>query len=208
MKTDSSLLYRRSATNRAKPSVGNENDMDKNLDKNLNRSIDENWDLSRKDEIVTEKLEDDEHYIGVFYSTKNEKKNGATLLVMTFLTLFLFLLAGLSIKLTSGTNPTLFTAMNSLSELFSSAPSDTANESKITTQDQSSPTAAGMIKPLSEMLSSRISLISSNNPKFIVTADGTKIIPSDTIDDGLTLVDIFIDHVLVSSNGETRAIAY
>ncbi len=180
------------AEKRTNTSVGN----DKVL-VGLHVPIDVNFDKSVDEALTKNKTGSEVRRTIVADTELNEKKNEKTLIVIALMTIFLFLLAGISIKYTNSA------ATNSLAALIGlnkQAEAPDVNASVIATDD-----AFGS---LSDILSSRIALISSNNPKFIVTADGKKIVPSDIIDGSLTVVDILVDHIVVTSNGSNLKIAY
>lgn len=160
---------------------------------------------SKDDEFDNDEYYNDDQFIGVFTTAQHEKKNGKTLAVIASMTVFLFLLAGISIKFSDrASNLSLLEAQSSSTQqLFVKT-----NETDQTGQAKPKVTADDSLKSLSNVLSSRISLISSNNPKFIVTAAGTKIVTNDIIGEGLKVVDILNDHIVVSSNGVTRELSY
>lgn len=153
---------------------------------------------------VSDEFDDEENYIGIFYNSQNEMKTRSRLIFIVVTMITLFLLIG-------------FLAMmyTSQSQRPSTLLSNTVVESQTTlaplsSEIESKPSFAAIDakKSLSDILSSRIALISSENPKFIVTAAGQKIIPTDIIKGKLTVVDIFPTHVLVSSNGITQELDY
>jgi len=193
VKSDSAVAYSRSATDQTNPSgVRNK------VLVGLHVPIDVNFDQSDDDDakLASEKVEGKNQNPAGPITDQNEKKNGMTLVVIALMTIFMFLLAGISIQYTDKTSNTSFAA------LVGSATKASADA------NPSSATADNTLGTLSDILSSRISLISSNNPKFIVTEEGQKIIPSDTIDGSLTVVDILVDHIVVTSNGTNLKIAY
>jgi len=211
MKTGRHISYSRSTTEPTRPTlvkekmfkekmikekilIGRHVPIDVNLDRSDNDYSQSKFKLSKQ---PGKRLND------AFDDAISEKRNGMTLVTIAFVTLILFLLAGLSIKFSDQTNTKTLVDLGSLIDKSSIG----ASESNSAVQTPGSD-AVGTNKALSEILSARISLISSNNPKFIVTASGEKIVPNDVIDGSLTVVDIFSDYILVSSNGDTREIAY
>lgn len=190
MKTDAAVSRRASAAEKTSPSIVSEKVLI-----GLNEPIDVNFDHT-KENSSRKKIERENQYENSNNVDYNEKKNGKTLVAIALMTIFLFLLAGLSIKFTNSNVNT------SLAALFGSSSKITANS------DTSVITVDDAYGSLSDILSSKISLISSKNPKFIVTKDGKKIEPSDTIDGSLTVIDILADHILVTSNGSSLKIAY
>jgi len=188
---------------------------------------------------ASDKFDDEEQYIGLFYTGQNDKKTGTTLVFIAFIATALLLLAGIitftklslnksipdpdvvgvetdnkqqtDIKLNDTENEIDNTT--SRASLFSpgisiaQASVDASKPDQLQPGDSNS-AAVKPIKALSEILSSRVVLISSENPKFIITETGKKIVPTDVIQGNLTVVDIFFDHVLVSSAGVTREIIY
>jgi len=189
VKSDSAVAYSRSATDETNPSRSG------NL-VGLHVPIDVNFDQADDVEPARETNEGNNQSPAGQNTAQNEKKNGMTLVVIALMTIFMFLLAGISIQYTDGTSSTSFAAL--------------VGSAKKVSADVNEPAAKvdDTLGTVSDILSSRISLISSKNPKFIVTADGKKIIPSDTIDGSLTVVDILVDHIVVTSNGTNLKIAY
>jgi len=150
-------------------------------------------------------FEDDNQFIGVFNTTPDEKKSGATLVVMACITVFLFVLAGISVKFSDrASNLALLEAQSSSGKQLFVRTNDAVNA----TPAQLENPATNSQQTLSDILLSRISLVSSNNPKFVVTAAGRKIVANDIIGQNLQVVDIFNDHILVSSNGVLTEISY
>lgn len=191
MKSDSAVAYSRSAADQTDPSE----DRNKVL-VGLHAPIDVNFDHSDDTKPASDKIESTNQNQTGPLTHQNEKKNGMTLVVIALMTIFMFLLAGITIQYTDRTNNTSFAAL--------------VGSAKQVSQDASAPVTAAddALGTLSDILSSRITLISSKNPKFIVTEEGKKIIPSDTIDGSLTVVDILADHIVVTSNGTNLKIAY
>lgn len=190
VKIDSSVAHSRSTDNLTTPSsdsekvlIGHHVPMDVKIDR------------SNDDNVDSDKIEDDKKIKGLFNNDLLEKRNWKTFFVIAFVTVFI--IAGLSTKFTNKASiATLDTSDNSAAQISAEA---------VTSES----TPDNKIGSLSEILSSRISLVSSKNPKFIITAEGKKIVPSDILIGGLTVVDIYSDHVVVAlENGETRNIDY
>jgi len=197
MKTDRPVSYSRSATDLSNASAIKEKKL---IGHHV--PIDVNLDVSEEDHHFKRKTKGRNRKRATIKSSQVEKKNGMTLVTIAFITMILSLLAGISVKYSNQTNDPSKEAFSSLSAVADQSDSNKpfldAPDSKV---DE-------INKPLSEILSSRISLISSSNPKFIITASGEKIVPNDVIDGSLTVVDIFSDHIVVSSSGATKEIAY
>lgn len=169
----------------------------------LNAPIDVNFDRSRGANRTKNRAVNTTRRTVVADTEQNEKKNEKTLIaVIALMTMFLFLLAGISIKYT---NSEISSSIAALIGLNKQTEAQAVSASVVASEVVATDDALGS---LSDILSSQIALISSNNPKFIVTADGKKIVPSDTIDGSLTVVDILVDHIVVTSNGANLKIAY
>ncbi len=202
MKTDRAVAYSRtsgritvntSAVTPTKPSV-----VSKKVLVGLHVPIDVNFDHSEDNEPRRKKTEENKRYVRSANTDLNEKKNGKTLVVIALMTIFLFLLAGLTIKFTDKVGNTSLAALIGSNTQVSPPDANAAPQA----------IADDTLGSLSDILSTRISLISSKNPKFIVTQEGKKIVPRDVIDGSLTVVDIFADHIVVTSNGSNLKIAY
>jgi len=159
--------------------------------------INVNFSQSVNEDVINDKYKGNLPLKRVHDTNLFNYRNLKTHRVIACITVLLFLLAVLINKLNNIDKPS---TMGVQGNSTTREPLDSSSKNA-TVEDE--------LGSLSEILSSRISLISSNNPKFIVTAEGKKIVPRDIVKGGLTVVDIYSDYIVVSlEEGETRKIPY